>query len=327
MEGLTLESIRAAAQALRGHVHRTPLLRSAALSNLHGAEVFLKAEVLQKTGSFKPRGALHRILSAEPAARARGVVAASAGNHAQGVAWAAATVGVPAIVVMPETAPRAKLDAVRGYGASVELTGTIYDDCVERAAELASTRGMMDIHPCTDVDVVSGAGTIGLEIIEDLPEVDVIVVPIGGGGLMSGIAVATRALRPGVTLYGVQPEGSPPMERSFRARRLSSVREVATIADGIAGREVYQPTLDVVLRHCADVVLIREEDMLDAILFILTRCKLLTEPSGAASVAALSKLDLPRGARVVCVLSGGNQDLGLLAQWIEHGVPATTVAH
>jgi threonine dehydratase len=320
MDGLSIESIRDAARTIKGRVHRTPLVRSQALSLASGYEVFLKAENLQKTGSFKPRGALNRILRIPETERRRGVVAASAGNHAQGLAYAAAHVGIPALVVMPETAPHAKLEAVRGYGAEVEQVGRMFDDCVRRSEEICAARGMSYVHPCTDADVVAGAGTIGLEIVDDLPDVDAVVVPIGGGGLIAGIAVAVHALRPRAAIYGVQPRGSPPMERSFRAGRLIAVPKAATIADGLIGREVYQPTLDVVLAHCQDIVLVSDQALVDAIVTILTRCKLLTESSGAAAVAALKALDLPRGRRVVCVLSGGNQDLALLAGWIEHGL-------
>jgi threonine dehydratase len=328
--GPSLHDIHQASRILEGRVHRTPLFFSDTLSRLTGHRVWLKAENLQKTGSFKPRGNIVRLARLSAAERERGVIAASAGNHAQGLAYAARAVGVPCTVVMPENAPPAKLAATRGYGATVELHGEIYDDAEAYAEELAEQSGMVTVHPCTDLDVVAGHGTVGLEILDELPSVTAIVVPVGGGGLVGGIAIAVRESRPGVPvrLIGVQPEQAAPMHASLAAGRLVELSSAVTIADGLAGRTVYLLTLELVQRYLDDLVLVSEREMLDAILLILSRTKLLTEASGAASVAALlsGRIDLPPASTVVCVLSGGNQDLALLARWIEAGIEATGTA-
>jgi threonine dehydratase len=332
-------AVREAERRIAGRVHRTPLVRSQTLDRLAGCTLLLKAENLQRTGSFKARGNLNRLLALSDVERRRGVVAASAGNHAQGLAWAAREVGAPCTVVMPTTAPAVKLGATRAYGAEVEQIGTIYDDCEARAAEIAATRGMTLVHPCTDPDVVAGHGTVGLEMLADAPDVDTLVVPVGGGGLISGIALAEQAVREArphggatsrqVRIVGVQPEGSAPMLRSLEAGRPVVLDRVATIADGLAGREVYASTLDVVARCTEGIVLVSEQEMLDAMLLLMTRSKLVVEPSGAAGVAALlaGRIAVDPATRVACVLSGGNQDPDLLARWILRGVEGAAVAH
>lgn len=324
MTGVTLESIREAARVVAGRIHRTPLLSSRTLSRMCGHRVLLKAENLQKTGCFKPRGALNKIARLSAAERARGVLAASAGNHAQGLAFAAADLGIPVTVVMPVNAQPSKIAATRAMGAEVVLHGEIFDDALERSLALQEETGKCYVHPCIDPDVVSGAGTIGLEILEDEPGVDAIVAPIGGGGLISGIAVAVKELAPRVKIFGVQPAGAPSMKRSLEAGRLVTLDSVRSIADGMAGRAVFEETLRVVERHVEDVILVDDAAVLEAISLLLTRCKLLAEGAGAAPLAALlaRSLPLPEGSTVVAVVSGGNQDLGLLARWLTEGVPA-----
>ncbi len=319
---ITLEEIRRAAAQVSPQLHRTPLWHSRTFSERAGAQVYLKCENLQKTGSFKPRGALYRLANLPRRERARGVMAASAGNHAQGLAFAARSRDIPVTVVMPETAPQAKLDATREMGARVIQKGTLFDDALAEALLLQRTSGMTFVHPCTDPDMVAGAGTLGLEIVEDLPQVDAVVVPVGGGALLAGIAAAVRGVRPQAQVWGVEPRSAPAMERSLAAGELVTLQSADSIADGMAGLAVFQYTLDHARALCAGVRLVSEEAMLGAIRLLLERAKLLTEAAGAAPLAAI--LDGLPGmgpdSRVVAVLSGGNQDLNLLADWLRDGV-------
>lgn len=326
MDGLTLETIRDAAEALRGKIHRTPLIGSRTLSERCGHRLFMKAETLQKTGSFKSRGAFNAIRRLTPDARARGVLAASAGNHSQGLAWAASAQGVPVTVVMPTTAAPPKIEATRAMGARVILYGDLFDDALERALTIRDESGMTFVHPCIDPDVVSGAGTIGLEILEDCPDVDAIVVPIGGGGLISGIATSVKSLAPKVRVFGVEPATAPAMKRSMDEGKMVTLESARSIADGMAGLAVFPETLAVCQRLVEDVLLVSEAAMLDAIVSLLTRCKLLTEAAGAAGVAASldGLVPVPSGSTIVAVLSGGNLDLARLAGWLKDGLPAET---
>jgi len=320
---ISLEEIRKAATQISPQIHRTPLWHSRTFSERAGAQVYLKCENLQKTGSFKPRGALYCIANLSPQERARGVLAASAGNHAQGLAFAARSLDIPVTVIMPETAPQAKLDATRQMGARVIQKGTLFDDSLAEALQLQRSSGMTFIHPCTDPGMVAGAGTIGLEIVEDLPDVDAVVVPVGGGALLAGIAAAVRGLRPQAQVWGVEPQTAPAMQRSLAAGDLVTLPSAHSIADGMAGLAVFQYTLAHAQALCAGVRLVSEEAMLRAIRLLLERAKLLTEAAGAAPLAAI--LDgipgMGAASKVVAVLSGGNQDLQLLARWLRDGLP------
>lgn len=320
---LTLEAIREAAVRIAPHIHRTPLLRCSTIDRLTGFRVLLKAENLQKTGCFKPRGALNRLSRLTAEEQSRGVLAASAGNHAQGLAYAAAARRIPVKVVMPRTAQPAKIEATRSMGAEIVLHGEVFDDALDHALALGRETGMTFVHPVLDPLVLAGAGTIGLEICEDLEAFDAVVVPIGGGGLISGISTAVRALRPGAKVFGVNPEGAPAMERSFHEGKVVRLEKVQSIADGMAGRSGTAETLEIMKRLVADVVAVSDRAILDAILLLLTRAKLLVEGAGAGPLAALlqRKIPLPAGATVVLVLSGGNQDLDRLATWIRDGLP------
>ena len=320
---ITLDDVRRAAEAIGPHVHRTPLLHSRTFSKMTGHAVYLKCENLQKTGCFKPRGALNRIAGLSPEEGRRGVLAASAGNHAQGLAYAAAARSIPVTVVMPETAQPAKIQASRAMGADVVLAGKIIDEAFRIADRLVQERGMTPVHPCTDPAVVAGAGTVGLEIVEELPDVDAVVVPIGGGGLISGIATAVRAIRPQAQVWGVEPSTAPAMERSLAAGRLVRLDSARSIADGMAGLSVFEYTLEHVRALCSGVRLVGERAMLEAMQLLLTRAKLLAEAAGAAPLAAIldGLPDLPPGSKVVAVVSGGNQDLDLLAGWLRDGLP------
>jgi len=324
LDDVTLESIQRAAQVIAGRVHRTPLLRSRTLSAMTGFDIRLKAENLQKTGCFKPRGALNKIERMTTEEKSRGVLAASAGNHAQGLAYAAVSLGIPVTVVMPRNAQQSKIDATREMGASIVLHGEVFDDALAHSLEMQRMTGMTYVHPCIDPDVVSGAGTLGLEILEDWPDVEAIVTPIGGGGLITGISVAVKSQRPSVRVFGVQPSGAPSMKRAMEAGRVVRLESVQSIADGMAGRAVFDDTLAFARRYVEDVLLVSDASLIQAMGLLLTRCKLLAEGAGAGPLAAIldGSLPLPTGSKVVAVISGGNQDLRLLARWLTEGPPA-----
>jgi threonine dehydratase len=305
---------------IAGSVHRTPLVASRTLSERVGAPVYLKCENLQKTGSFKVRGALHRLLRLSDEERARGVATISAGNHAQAVAWAAAAAGVPSVVVMPENASATKVRASREYGAEVILHGDARA-AFERVFEVAEERGLTFVHPFDDEEVVAGHGSCGLEIVEDLPDVGTVLVPVGGGGLSSAIATAVTALKPGVAVWGVEPEGAPSMHRSFEAGHAVHLDSVSTVADGLAPPMAGVLNFELLSAHARGIVLVEDAEIVDALKLLLERTKLLVEPSGAAGLAALlaGRVPLEPSQPVVVVLSGGNVDLTLLAELLGRG--------
>ena len=280
-----------------------------------GVSLFLKCESLQKTGSFKARGALNRLALLDEAERARGVVAVSAGNHAQALAWGAAAAGVKCTVVMPSHASRTKIEASRGYGADVVLAGDTAQ-AFERSHALAEEHGYVFVHPFEDDQVMAGAGTVGLEILEDLSDVDVVVVPIGGGGLIGGIASAIKARAPSVRVFGVEPTGAASMRKSLDEGRASRLDSVNTIADGLAPLMAGTLAFDIVRRKVDDVVLVSDDEIADAMRQLLVYTKLVAEGAGAAATAAVlaRKLPLSRGSRVVAILSGGNVDPDRLKQ-------------
>lgn len=306
-----LDRIRAAAKKLAGKVHRTPLLSASGLGARAGVRLFVKCENLQKTGSFKPRGALNKILALSPEERARGLVTVSAGNHAQAVAWAARIAGAACTVVMPTAAPASKIEATRGYGAEIVLhddRATLFD----RLAEVRDARGLSFVHPFDDPDIAAGAGTTGLEILEDLPDVDVILVPVGGGGLISGIASAAKQIRPSVRMIGVELADGPGLAPALAAGKPVTVtRPWGTIADGMTPPFVGLLAVGVAKEAVDDVVGVSEEEIIDAMKLLMTRAKLYVEGAGAAATAALlaGKVHAPAGAKVVALVSGGNVDL------------------
>lgn len=305
---------------IAGSVHRTPLLRSRTLSERVGAPLYLKCENLQKTGAFKVRGALHRLLRLSEDERDRGVVTISAGNHAQAVAWSASAAGVPSVVVMPEHASRTKVEASRDYGAEVILHGTAAE-AFEKAFALADERGLTFVHPFDDEEVVAGHGSCGLEILEDLPDVATVVVPVGGGGLLSGIATAIDSVRPGVAVWGVEPEGAPGMTRSLEAGHAVHLDRVDTLADGLGAPMAGELNHALVAEHAAGMVLVTDAEIVEAMALLLERTKLLAEPGGAAGLAALLQGRVPVDPEgpVVVVLSGGNVDLPLLGRLLADG--------
>jgi threonine dehydratase len=315
---VTLDDVRSARQAIAGRVHRTPLVGSAALSARSGAPLYLKLENWQKTGSFKPRGVLNRIATLSRAERERGLVTASAGNHAQALAWAAAAEGLPCTVVMPETAPAAKIDATRGYGGTVVFepsTLTVF----QRAQALVDEHGYTFIPPFDHPAIVAGQGTVGLEILEDLPDVGTIVVPIGGGGLIAGVALAIKSQHPNARIVGVEPEGAAAMWRSRREGKPVRLDKVDTIADGLSAPFAGEVPFAIVQQYVDDLVLVSDAEIRAAMILLLERCKLLVEPGGAAGVAALlsGAAKTQPGVPVVAVLSGGNVDAGRLAKLLD----------
>ena len=319
---ITLSDIRAARERLDGRLHHTPCVTSRTLDDRIGARLWLKCESFQKTGSFKPRGALHKILSLEGDARARGIVTVSAGNHAQAVAWASARVSAPCVVVMPSSAPRSKLAAVRGYGAEIVLhedRATLFD----RLREVERERGLTFVHPFDDPVGLAGAGTLGLEIVEDLPELDVVVVPIGGGGLMAGVTVAVKELRPSARVYGVELEAGPGMGPALAAGKpVPAPRPAGTLADGMTPPFVGEIPLAVARDRLDGIVTVSEAEIVDAMRWLMVRAKLVVEGSGAAATAALLAGRIPRtsGARVVSIVSGGNVDPERLEALVEEVV-------
>jgi threonine dehydratase len=313
MSVTALPDSRAAVPLVAPHVHHTPLLPCRTLSEETGFDVRLKAELFQRTGSYKIRGPLVKLARLSQAERDRGVVCSSAGNHAQGVALAAARLGVRAVVCMAANATPSKVDATRGYGAEVVLHGSIWDDADEKARELVASEGLTYVHPFDDLDLISGQGTVGLEIQEDWPEVEVVVVPIGGGGLISGIAAALKRERD-VRIVGVESSDGAAMQASIEAGELVTLEQCETIIDGLRVKRVGAHTFELVRRLVDEIVTVPDDVIFENVIWTMTRTKLVAEGAAASTVAALREglVEVPPGAKVVCVLSGGNLDLSQL---------------
>ena len=311
--------VPAAAARIAGRVHHTPLVGSRSLSDRIGSPLYLKCENLQKTGSFKVRGALNQLLQLAPDARARGVVTISAGNYAQALAWASGVTEVRATVVMPEGASSSKVEASRSYGAEVVIHGTVHE-AFQKCHDLAEERGLTFMHPFDDPMVIAGQGTTGLEIAHELEDFASVVVPVGGGGLASGIALALAATENKAKLYGVEPEGACAMRRSLDQGAPAHLDRVDTIADGLAPPMAGDLTYAILSERAEDVVTVSDDQIRDAMRFILFRTKLLVEPAGAAAVAALMAGRIATGSGpVVAILSGGNVDSSSLAAILAHG--------
>jgi threonine dehydratase len=311
---LRLDTFEAANRLVAPHTYRTPLLTSRTLSDVSGFDIRLKAEMFQRTGSYKIRGPLNKLAKLTDDERRRGVVCSSAGNHAQGLALAARIHGIRAVVAMAENATPSKIAATRGYGAEVVLHGSIWDDANEKAKELVREQGLTYVHPFDDLDLIAGQGTVGLEIVRDWPDVDVIVVPIGGGGLISGIAMAAKALKPTVRVIGVESSGAPGMRDSVRAGSVVTLDRVDCVIDGLRVKRVGETTFEIVRRAVDEIVTLPDERIFEALLWTMSRSKLVVEGAAAATVGAVLEglIAAPRGAKVVCVLSGGNVNLDQL---------------
>jgi len=311
---LRLADFEAAYERVAPNIHHTPLLTSRILSETTGFDVRLKGEMFQRTGSYKIRGPLNKLTYLTGEERARGVICSSAGNHAQGLALAARIYGIKAVVVMAENATPSKIAATRGYGAEVVLHGTIWDEANDKAKTLVRERGYTYIHPFDDLQLIAGQGTLGLEIVRDWPEVDVIVVPIGGGGLISGVAMAVKAVKPSVKVIGVESSGAPGMHDSVKRGAVVTLDRVDCIIDGLRVKRVGETTFEVVRRWVDDIVTLPDEQIFDAMIWIMSHAKLVVEGAAAAPVAALlhGLVNVRPGSRVACVLSGGNVNLDQL---------------
>lgn len=317
-----LRDVQAARERIRSAVFFSPCARSETLSRMMGCEVYLKLENLQMTGSYKERGSLNKILCLNDAEKAAGVICASAGNHAQGLAHAARVSGIRAVVVMPETAPLAKVRGTRDLGAEVVLHGKSYDDAYQHACTLRDENGYTFVHAFDDPTVIAGQGTVGLEILEQVPDLDAVVVPVGGGGLMAGIATAVKALRPDTRLVGVEAERMPAMQASLAAHEVARVPSVGSIADGISVAEVGRHTYPIVAQHVERIVTVSEEEIANGIMVLLEREKTLAEGAGVVGFSALlnGRIDNVAGKKVVVVISGGNIDMTVLSRIVERGL-------
>jgi threonine dehydratase len=317
--GVTIDTIRDAQARLAGHVENTPCLHSRTLSEITGAEVYLKFENLQFTASFKERGALNKLSTLTPEQKARGVIAVSAGNHAQGVAYHAQRLGIPAVIVMPRFSPMVKIERTRGFGAEVVLSGDTFDDSKAEAARLAADRSLTMVHPYDDVDVIAGQGTIALEMLAQQPEIDCLCVAVGGGGLISGVATAARALKPAIEVIGVQTDQFPSMYSAFKGVQMPSAN--ATLAEGIAVKQPGVLTLEIVKRLVTDVLLVSEGDIEQAIVMLLEIEKTVVEGAGGAGLAAMLRHPARfTGRKVGLILCGGNIDPMVLGDIIERGM-------
>ncbi len=317
---IALQEIQDAQKRVAKVISHTPFAYAPILSKKSKKEVYLKKENLQVTGAFKLRGAFNKIAKLHK--ECSGVVAASAGNHAQGVAFSANYYNIDATIVMPENTPLTKVNGVKAYGAQVILQGANYDEAYAYAVEYAKKHNLAFVHPFADRDVMAGQGTIALEILEEIDEIDAVVVPVGGGGLIAGMASAIKQLKPSIKVIGVTAAGAPAMRESFRLGRAVDSTEVRTIADGIAVRDTSPVTLEIILETVDDIVEVDDEEIADAILFLLENQKLVVEGAGAVGVAALlyDKLDVAPQSRVAVVLSGGNIDVTMLSVIIEKGL-------
>lgn len=318
---LELKEIELAAKRLEPTIHRTKIEKSTTFSAMTGGDIYLKFENQQKTGSFKIRGASNKIAALVERGEITSAVASSAGNHAQGVAYASHVHGIPATIVMPKSAPIAKVSATEGYGAKVVLCGECYDDAYNKAVEIQEEEGATFLHPYDDLEVMAGQGTIGIEILEDLPTVDIVIVPAGGGGLLAGVAACIKQINPRVKIIGVQAEGAPAICKSFKAKKHITTESVATIADGIAVKIPGTNTVELINKYADDVVTVSDAEISAAILLLLERTKQVVEPAGATPLAAVlnGKVDV-KGKKVACVLSGGNIDVSFIQRIIELGL-------
>jgi len=318
---ISLQDVQAAKARLAPYIVRTPLLRIPALDEALGCEVYLKFEGFQVMGAFKIRGAMNKALSLTPGELAKGLVCASSGNHAQGVACAAQRLGTKSVIVMPTTAPAVKVEGVKSFGGEIELVGTLSSEREARATELAEKEGMVNIHPYADPYVAAGQGTMGLEVLEDLPDVDAVAVPIGGGGMISGVSTAVKGLAPHVKTIGVEPAGAPRYSVSRAAGKPMELDKVDTIADGTRTDHANPDNFEMIQARVDELCTVEDEYIRKAMYLLMTKAKITVEPSGAMPVAAAlaGKLPVEKGAKVAFVLSGGNVDPRLAADVLANG--------
>ena len=316
---LSLDKVFNAQSVLKNIIRETKLVRAFGVAP--DCELYLKPENLQITGSFKVRGSAYKIAMLSEEEKAKGVIACSAGNHAQGVALAATKNGIKSLICLPDSAPISKVEATKGFGADVCLVAGCYDDAYQKALELKEKEGYTFVHPFDDENVIAGQGTIALEILSDLDNIDAIVVPVGGGGLLSGIAYTVKQIRPSVKVYGVQVKGAPSMYKSLKSGKIECLKSVQTIADGIAVKEPGENTFAIASEYVDDVVLVSDDEVASAILALIEKQKMIAEGAGATAVAAVMFDKLPlKGKRVVCVVSGGNIDVTSLSRVIDRGL-------
>lgn len=321
LEETTIAGVYEAARALDGVTKKTRLLESPFFSSLSQNDVYLKPENLQNTGSFKLRGAYNKIAHLTEEERGKGVITSSAGNHAQGVALAAQRLGVNAVICMPATTPLLKVEATRSYGAEVVLAGDTFDDAYKRSLELQKEKGYVYVHPFNDRDVLLGQGTTALEIIDELKDVDAILVPIGGGGFASGVAFATKSVRPEVKVIGIEPMGAACMANSFAAGHVTTLAGVETVADGCAVKTPGDLTFAFCRKYLDDIITVSEMEIMSALLFLIEKHKLIAEGAGVLSLAALTRLPF-KGKKVVSILSGGNIDISTISALISKSLIA-----
>lgn len=319
---LEIDKIFKAKERLEGISVNTPFSYAPFLSEIHEADVYLKKENLQVTGAFKIRGAYNKIATLSEEQRESGVIAASAGNHAQGVALSASKFGIRAVIVMPESTPLTKVNGVKGYGAEVILAGINYDEAYAYAKEYAQKHSLTFVHPFEDEEVIAGQGTIGLEILDNCEDLDVVIIPAGGGGLISGVSLAIKSLSPKTKVIGVSASGAPALKESFDKKEPIDSLSVRTIADGIAVRDTSPVTLEYMLQYVDEMVSVDDEEIANAILFLLEKQKLVVEGAGAVGVAAIMHNKIPelQGKKIAIILSGGNMDVTLLSVIIEKGL-------
>ena len=319
---LTLDKVYHAHYVLKDAIRQTDVIYSPTISAISGCDLYLKCENLQITGSFKVRGAYYKIAQLTDEEKSRGVIACSAGNHAQGVALASQKFGIKSIICMPDGAPISKVEATRSYGAEVVLVPGVYDDAHNKAEELHESNGYTFIHPFDDEDVIAGQGTIGLEIMDQVKDADVIVVPVGGGGLVSGVAYAVKSLNPKVRVYGVQSTGAPSMANSLEHHKIETLPSVSTVADGIAVKEPGHITFEICSKYVDGVVTVNDDQVSAAILALIEKQKMIAEGAGAVALAAVmfNKIPDSKGKKVVCLISGGNIDVTILSRVISRGL-------
>lgn len=316
---MNLNSIKLAHENIKDVIIKTPLLHSNIFSASSGNNVYMKCENLQMTGAYKLRGALNKLRNLSDEEKSKGVVCSSAGNHAQGVAYASSLLGIDATIVMPKTTPYLKVESTRNFGGNVVLHGNVYDDAYNEAKKIETENGATFIHPFNDLDVIYGQGTVALEILEEVNNIDVIVCPIGGGGLISGISIAAKSINPNIKIVGVQAKGAASMYESFKKGEIVQLDSVKTIADGIAVKVPGDKTFEIIKKYVDDIVTVTESEIVEAFLLLSEKHKLLAEGSGVVSLAALNKLKF-KNKNIACIISGGNIDMLTISSLINSGL-------